>query len=202
MNSVFAAVALATVSQAVRLTDAPVVGSAMMAAPTAAPITDAAETTPVTDAAETTPVADVVDASDSETPAPVVDNGSGMDFEASLESRDAHEVFKHHQTNHMSENEHLQSVREQKTEEYFAAKDAAKHANDAAAAATAAEGKAHDELTAANAASAKANGEWEHAHAVMGAATEAHEEAVKAQADSAAHHASEVAAAEAAGNAA
>ena len=199
MNSVFAAVALATVSQAVRLTDAPVVGDAMMAAPTAAPIADAGETATIADAGETAPA---VDASDSETPAPVVDNGSGMDFEASLESRDAHEVFKHHQTNHMSENEHLQSVREQKTEEYFAAKDAAKHANDAAAAATAAEGKAHDELTAANAASAKANGEWEHAHAVMGAATEAHEEAVKAQADSAAHHASEVADAEAAGHAA
>merc|ERR1712028_213919 len=100
MNSVFAAVALATVSQAVRLTDAPVVGDVMMAAPTS-----------------------VADAAEPET-APVVDNGSGMDFEASLESRGAHDVFKHHQTNHMSENEHLQSIREQKTEEYFAAKDA------------------------------------------------------------------------------
>merc|ERR1711865_276415 len=175
MNSVFAAVALATISQAVRLTDAPVVGDVMMAAPTS-----------VADTAEPAPTA-VVDASDSET-APVVDNGSGMDFEASLESRDAHDVFKHHQTNHMSENEHLQSVREQKTEEYFAAKDAAKHANDAAAAATAAEGKAHAELTAANAASAKATGEWEHAHAVRDTAMFAHGAAVKAQADSAAHH--------------
>jgi len=194
MNSVFAAVALATVSQAVRLTSEPVVGDTMMAAPTAAPETALKNT-------ESETAAPVVEASDSET-APVVDNGSGMDFEASLESRATHEVFKHHQSNHMTENEHLQSVREQKTEEYFAAKDAAKHANDAAAAATAAEGKAHAELTDANAASAKATGEWEHAHAVMGAATEAHSAAVKAQADSAAHHATEVASAEAAGQAA
>merc|ERR1712086_923081 len=178
MNSVFAAVALATVSQAVRLTSEPVAD-----APTAAHETALKNT-------------------ESETAAPVVENGSGMDFEASLESRATHEVFKHHQSNHMTENEHLQSVREQKTEEYFAAKDAAKHANDAAAAATAAEAKAHSELTDANAASAKATGEWEHAHAVMGAATEAHSAAVKAQADSAAHHATEVASAEAAGQAA
>ena len=99
----------------------------------------------------------------------------------------------------MSQNKHLQAIREQKTEEYFAAKDAAKHANDAAAAATAAEAHAHEQLTAANAAAAKAAGEWEHAHAVLNAAHEAHDAAVKAQEDSAAHHATEVAAAEAAG---
>jgi len=164
MNSVFAAVALATVSQAVRLTNAPVVGEAMMAAPTAsfneaenAPVVDeapASETAPVVDEAPVAEPAPVVDEAPVAEPAPVVDNGSGMDFEASLESRNAHELFKHHQTNHMTENEHLQAVREQKTEDYFAAKDAAKHANDAAAAATAAEDKAHHELTAARAAEA------------------------------------------------
>jgi len=111
MNSVFAAVALATVSQAVRLTNAPVVGDSMMAAPTAAPVVaepasvvDAPESETamhIEDAPEAETVAPVVEASDSET-APVEDNGSGMDFEASLESRNAHELFKHHQTNHMS----------------------------------------------------------------------------------------------------
>jgi len=41
-----------------------------------------------------------------------LDATKGMGFEASLESRAAHENFKHHQANHMTQNESLQAVRE------------------------------------------------------------------------------------------